>query len=90
VVGKRELPRLDTYAGGFEYRIPAVGAKIVDGKLAANVQFPGLTIRYTTDGTEPTAASPVYSTPLAFNTTIKLGVFNAAGRAGQTVTMAKE
>lgn len=89
VVGKHELPRLDTYAGGFEYRIPAAGAKIVNGKLAANVQFPGLTIRYTTDGTEPTASSPVYKAPLDVTKTIKLRVFNAAGRAGQT-TVVKE
>lgn len=89
VVGKRELPRLDTYAGGFQYRIPTAGAKLVNGKLAANVQFPGLTIRYTTDGTEPTTASPVYSGPLTPTDTVKLKVFNAAGRAGQTVTVLK-
>ncbi len=88
-VGKRELPRLDTVAGGFQYRIPTAGAKVIDGKLAANVQFPGLTIRYTTDGTEPTATSPVYTEPLALTTTIKLRVFNAAGRGGQTVTIAR-
>jgi hexosaminidase len=86
-VGKRELPRLDTYAGGFQYRIPAAGAKVVGGKLAANVQFPGLTIRYTTDGTEPTKTSPVYVEPLALGKPIKLRVFNSTGRAGQTVTI---
>ncbi|HEX9958670.1 MAG TPA: family 20 glycosylhydrolase [Fibrella sp.] len=89
IVGKRELPRLDTYAGGFQYRIPTAGAKVINGKLASNVQFPGLTIRYTTDGTEPTATSPVYTEPLALTDTIKLRVFSAAGRAGQTVTITK-
>ncbi len=88
-VGNRELPRLDTYAGGFQYRIPTAGARVADGKLAANVQFPGLTIRYTTDGTEPTAASPVYMSPLPFTSTVKLRVFNSQGRAGQTVTIRK-
>ena len=87
VVGKRELPRLDTYAGGFQYRIPTAGAKVIDGKLAANVQFPGMTIRYTTDGTEPTATSQAYTEPIAATGSVKLKVFNAAGRAGRTVTI---
>jgi hexosaminidase len=86
-VGKRELPRLDHYAGGYQYRVPSAGAKVTDGKVAANVQFPGLVIRYTTDGTEPTAQSPVYQTPVALDKTVKLKVFTPAGRAGQTVTL---
>ncbi|MEZ0485536.1 family 20 glycosylhydrolase [Fibrella aquatica] len=88
-VGKRELPRLDAFAGGFQYRIPTAGASIIDNKLAANVQFPGFTIRYTTDGSEPTPSSQAYTTPLPFTSTIKLRVFNSAGRAGQTVTIKK-
>ncbi|MCX2739457.1 family 20 glycosylhydrolase [Pontibacter anaerobius] len=87
VVGKRELPRLDYYAGGYQYRIPTAGAKVVDGKVAANVQFPGFTIRYTTDGTEPTASSPAYSGPITATGAVKLRVFNAAGRGGHTITV---
>ena len=86
-VGKRELPRLDAYAGGFQYRIPTAGAKVIGGKLAANGQFPGMTIRYTTDGTEPTATSQTYTEPIAATGTVKLRVFNAAGRGGRTVTI---
>ncbi|AUD01571.1 family 20 glycosylhydrolase [Spirosoma pollinicola] len=88
-VGKRELPRLDSYAGGYQYRIPAVGAKVINGKVAANVQFPGLTIRYTTDGTEPTQTSPVYKEPVSSTGTIKFKAFNANGRYGQTVVIGK-
>ena len=86
-LSERELPRLDTYAGGFQYRIPTAGAKVASGKLMANVQFPGMTIRYTTDGTEPTTTSPIYTEPIAATGTIKLKVFNKAGRSGQTVTI---
>ncbi|MBC3787185.1 family 20 glycosylhydrolase [Spirosoma utsteinense] len=86
-VGKRELPRLDVYAGGYQYRIPAVGAKVTGGKVAANVQFPGLTIRYTTDGTEPTAKSQVYTEPVTATGPVKFKVFNASGRSGQTVSI---
>lgn len=89
VVGKRELPRLDVFAGGYQYRIPAVGAKVSNGKVSANVQFPGLIIRYTTDGTEPTAKSEVYSEPVTQTGNVKFKAFTAAGRAGQTVTITK-
>lgn len=86
-LSERELPRLDTYAGGFQYRIPSAGAKVVSGKVAANVQFPGMPIRYTTDGTEPTVSSSIYTEPIPATGTIKLKVFNPAGRSGQTVTI---
>lgn len=88
-VGNHELPRLDVYGGGFQYRIPTAGAKLIEGKVAANVQFPGLTIRYTVDGTEPNATSQTYTQPLPLTNTLKLKVFNATGRAGQTVTINK-
>ncbi|TPE43882.1 family 20 glycosylhydrolase [Pontibacter mangrovi] len=87
VVGKRELPRLDYYAGGYGYRIPTAGAKVVDGKVEANVQFPGFTIRYTTDGTEPTQSSSAYTGPIAATGPVKLRVFNAEGRGGHTITI---
>lgn len=87
IVGKRELPRLDYYAGGYGYRIPTPGAKIRNGKVEANTQFPGLTVRYTTNGTEPTVESPAYTGPIAATGTIKLKVFNTVGRASQTVTI---
>lgn len=86
VVGKRELPRLATLNGGYNYRIPPAGAIVKDGKVSANVQLPGLLIRYTTDGKEPTAKSPVYTTPVAAET-VKLKVFDSAGRGGRTVTV---
>jgi len=87
VVSQRELPRLDTYAGGFVYRVPTAGVKVVGGKLMANTQFPGMIIRYTTNGTEPTATSPVYTSPIDAIGTIKLNVFTPAGRNGDTVTL---
>lgn len=86
-VGKRELPRLDTFAGGYQYRVPSVGAKIINGKVAANVQIPGLTIRYTTDGTEPTLNSTVYTEPVANTGTLKFKAFTAQGRAGQSTAI---
>lgn len=48
LLGQRELARLD--AAGVAYRVPTVGAVIQDGKLRANVEFPGLAIEYRVEG----------------------------------------
>src|SRR5690606_28217687 len=84
-LAKRELPRIDHYAGGYQYRIPTAGIVARGGQLHANIQFPGFVIRYTTDGSEPTAASPAYEAPIAEATNVAFRVFNAEGRGGRTV-----
>ncbi|MEJ2817914.1 family 20 glycosylhydrolase [Caulobacter sp. CCG-8] len=48
LLGGRELARLD--AAGVAYRIPTVGAVVEDGRLRANVEFPGLPIEYRVEG----------------------------------------
>ncbi|SFJ02810.1 family 20 glycosylhydrolase [Caulobacter sp. UNC279MFTsu5.1] len=48
LLGGRELARLD--AAGAAYRIPTVGAVVENGRLRANVEFPGLPIEYRVDG----------------------------------------
>ncbi len=83
VLGKRELPRLDHYAGGFQYRIPPAGAIVENGAVKVNVQIPGLIIRYTTNGSGPTLQSKVYTSPITEKGTVKLRVFNEAGRGGK-------
>lgn len=85
VLGKRELPRLDRYSGGYQYRLPLPGAVVQNGKVNANVQLPGLIIRYTTDGTEPTVKSKVYTGPITETGAIKLRTFDSTGRGGKTV-----
>ncbi|WP_428657858.1 family 20 glycosylhydrolase [Runella sp.] len=84
-LGKRELPRLDSFAGGFAYRLPTAGAIVEGNQVQTNVQLPGLIVRYTTDGSEPTANSAVYSQPLPVSKLIKFKVFNGNGRSGRTV-----
>lgn len=83
-IGYFELPRLTYLNGGVNYRIASPGAVVTDGKLYANNNYPGFTIRYTTDGTEPTENSAVYTEPIAVTgKIIKLAAFNAAGRASR-------
>ncbi|UCJ10312.1 carbohydate-binding domain-containing protein [Chitinophaga pendula] len=85
IVGKRELPRLDYYNGGYAYRIPPAGAVVEGGMLKVNVQHPGLIIRYTTDGKEPGPNSKVYTQPIPAKGKIKVRVFDTRGRSGRPV-----
>ncbi len=88
-LGQHELPRLDHRLGGVGYRLPLPGAVIENGLLKANVLYPGLTIRYTTDGSEPTADSPVYEgqVEVPATATIKLRTFDSRGRGSRTVEL---
>lgn len=87
-LGKNVLPFLDSYNSGYGYRIPTPGAVVKDGQVWANVQFPGLVIRYTTDGKEPDARSAVYTGPISAKGKVRLRVFNTAGRGGRSVEIA--
>jgi hexosaminidase len=86
-LGQRELPRLDYYNGGINYRIPTPGATIKDGKVLANIQLPGFVIRYTTDNSEPDSTSTLYTSPIPNGPSIKFKAFDQRGRAGETVSI---
>ena len=86
-VGRRELPRLDYFAGGFAYRIPWPGAIAQNGLVKANIQFPGLALRYTTDGSDPSPGSTLYNGPIAARGTIKIRAFDTRGRGSLTTTV---
>lgn len=88
VLGKRELPRLATYQGGAKYRIPTVGVRKEAGQVRANIQFPGLEIRYTRDGTEPGPGSARYEEPLEAKGKIRFRAFDSSGRGGRSVEVA--
>ena len=83
MVGQREMPRLDYLFGGYNYRLPPPGAIVKEGKLYANVDFPGLTIRYTTDGTEPGAGSTAYYQPVDVSGKLMIRSFDSRGRGSR-------
>ncbi len=87
VLGKRELPRLSGLFGGFNYRIPPPGAILEEGMLKANVEYPGLKIRYTTDGSEPTAQSTLFAEPVQVSGEVRLKAFDAAGKSSRMVVV---
>ncbi len=86
-LAQKELPRLSSIFGGFNYRVPAPGAVIENGKLIANAEYPGLTVRYTTDGSEPTAQSPVYTEPVAVSGKVKVKAFDPAGKGSLSMEL---
>nr|WP_279303498.1 chitobiase/beta-hexosaminidase C-terminal domain-containing protein [Salinibacter ruber] len=73
----------------WSYRLPPPGATVEAGTLRANVALPGLAVRYTTDGTRPTATSPRYTGPVPVpeGATVRLRTFDTLGRGGRTVTV---
>lgn len=86
-LAQQELPRLSVLHGGFNYRLPLPGAIIEDSMLKANVEFPGLTIRYTTDGEEPSRISTVYSGPVEVSGAVRLKAFDKAGSSSRTTVV---
>jgi hexosaminidase len=70
------------------YRISPPGAVLKDWKLYVNNEFPGFTIRYTTDGSEPDLNSEVYSGPITVEAKgIRIKAFNSTDRSSRTVVV---
>src|SRR2546426_361912 len=84
VVCQRELPRLDREVPGLNYRIPTPGLKLEGGAVRCSVELPGFTLRYTTDGSEPTVRSAVVRGPIPLRGTVRVAAFTTTGRKGQT------
>jgi len=81
-LGRTEFARLDRLNGGYGYRLAPPGAKVEDGRLVVNTAYPGMVVRYTTDGSDPTSDSPLYSEPLEIAAdTVKLSTFDSRGRS---------
>ena len=85
-IDRFELPRLTE--AGIEYHLDEPGVKQADGKVMANVQFPNSqTIRYTTDGTQPTVTSSEYTEPIPAATgQYRFAAFSADGRSSGEAT----
>ncbi|HHH49768.1 MAG TPA: beta-N-acetylhexosaminidase [Saprospiraceae bacterium] len=84
-LGEKEMPRMDIVGKGINYRIPPPGVKLENGMLLANTAFPGLIIRYTTDGSEPNPSSLIYSSPIKFSKNLKLKAFSKYNHSSRTV-----
>lgn len=81
-LGRYELPRLDRAFGGVRYRVPSVRVVKRESRLAATPEFPGMAIRYTTDGLEPSKTSELYTAGLPANASYRFRAFDSRGRGG--------
>lgn len=86
-IARREYPKLARMNGGYAYRIAPPGAKVENGTLHANVDFPGLEIRYTGDGNAPTLNSSLYEAPFEISGQVKLRAFDKSGNGSRTITV---
>ena len=83
-LGLQVLPGIDAGLMDVRYRIPPPGLARIDGAVRANEQLPGLSLRYTTDGSEPAADSPLVSAPLTDAAIIRVAAFDRNGRGGRS------
>lgn len=80
LLGQKELNKLDL--ANVAYRVPTVGAKVIAGKLHANLIYPGLTIEYKTDN----GNWQQYQQPIAVEGDIQVRAVAADGqRKGRTI-----
>ena len=92
-LGQRVLPHLDQEPLAYGYRLPPPGMMWKGGAVHANVALPGLALHYTTDGSEPGAASPRYQVPVAVSPDLvafKIATIDTRGRKSRTVTLYPE
>ena len=90
-LSQKDFPKLEKMNGGYHYRIPSPGVKIENGKLMMNAAYPGMEIRYTLDGGDPTMDSKVYEGPIDFTEgTVVAKVFNGSGRSGLSTTFSTD
>ena len=62
LIGESLLPQLSD--DGLNFRIGMPGITRRAGRIVINSAYPQAQVRYTTDGSEPTADSPLYTAPL--------------------------
>lgn len=83
-IARREYSKLARWNGGYNFRVPTVGLfKDEQGLIHANNGLPGVEIRYTSNGSEPTTGSALYEGPLPFREGLKFKAFSN-GRSGFT------
>ena len=82
-LGFNVLPRLDADWPQLHYRLPPPGLKLIGDSVFANTQIPGLTLRYTLDGSEPTASSREVPLSIRERATVRVAAFDRNGRASR-------
>lgn len=85
-LSQHHFDRLD--AAGIAYRIPPPSARQSGSRVTITLPYENAQVRYTTDGSEPTAHSPVYQQPFELppGAVLKMRTFRPDGRGSRTIT----
>jgi len=89
-LGQHALAQLDRAPLAYGYRLPPPGAVLADGRVHANVAFPGLVLRYTFNGRDPEPDSPRYRAPLSAPpgaAAFRIASFDTRGRRSRVVAL---
>jgi hexosaminidase len=82
--GRLHLQRLDQY--GVKYRISSPGMNLKNNNLTANIEFPGLMLRYTLDQTTPSSNAFLYTKPIKVKSPVHMRAFNSLNQGSRTIT----
>lgn len=80
-VSRVALPALDRDQAA-AYRIPAPGLQIRNNQIYANHEYVGMTLRYATDGRDPTRQSRRYDGPIPYHDGVSVAAFDQNDRRG--------
>ena len=88
-LSQRHFKSMKTLYGGLSFDLGKPGAKISNDSLYVRTKFPGLIVRYTTDGSVPNKNSNKYKNPIKVNPNdqILLKIFDGFGRAGNYIKL---
>ena len=89
MLGQRSLPLLNLIYGDIGYDLPKPGAIIENEMLKVSTYFPGLRVRYTTNGNVPNNNDKLYLKPISINknSNIVLRTFDISGRGGRAISL---
>jgi hexosaminidase len=88
-LAQRHLKSMKNIYGGLSFDLGKPGAIISNDSLYVRTKFPGLIIRYTTDGSIPNKKSKKYKFPIKVNVNDKilLKIFDGFGRGGNYIKL---
>ena len=88
-IGQRSLPILPILNIDVVYHLPKPGALITNDSLTIKELFPGMQVKYTTDGSIPTASANTYTKPIIIpkGSLVQMSSFSTAGRGGKTISI---
>ncbi|MBK7214855.1 MAG: carbohydate-binding domain-containing protein [Bacteroidales bacterium] len=85
LLGQKELPMLEKM--GWKFRIPLPGLHEQDGKILANTEFPGLQIRYASEGKAITLKSSLYKSGTLVRKGMQFSTVLDSGRVGRAAVI---